>query len=169
MGGGGGGGSSSNSLFDDVRNESVKDIYKPTQKSEHHDQLLLNFTRQDMLDFFQDVWTDVYWLAIIMIILTFIGCTLEHHFDLRLRMLGAQMRIACCSLIYRKVIINFINFFSFFSLNFFFLFRVFVYLLCLRAKRAAVILSIYFRMMCLDSIMDLCLQIIFGFYHSNQH
>lgn len=86
-------------------------MFEPTSKSEHNDHLLLNYNRQDMIEVFHHVWNNVYWLAAIMIILTFIGCVLEHHFDLRLRMLGAQMRIACCSLIYRKVILFSFNFY----------------------------------------------------------
>lgn len=33
-----------------------------------------------------------------------IGCFLMHHADLRQRLLGAQIRIACCSLMYRKTL-----------------------------------------------------------------
>lgn len=102
--GGGGSANDFDTAIDDVKNESIKNLLKPTEKSEHHEQLMLNFTRQDMYDFFHHVWNDVNWLAGIILTLTFCGCVLNHHFDLRLRMLGAQMRIACCSLIYRKVI-----------------------------------------------------------------
>ncbi|XP_055848459.1 ATP-binding cassette sub-family C member 4 [Episyrphus balteatus] len=50
------------------------------------------------------MWGDVYSLAAILIIATLIGCFLNHHVDLRQRLLGARMRIACCSLIYRKTL-----------------------------------------------------------------
>jgi hypothetical protein len=45
---------------------------------------------------------DVYWLATIVILITFISCIVNHHADLRQRLVGAQMRIACSAAIYRK-------------------------------------------------------------------
>lgn len=50
------------------------------------------------------IWGDIYSLATLLIIGTVIGCFLNHHVDLRQRLLGARMRIACCSLIYRKTL-----------------------------------------------------------------
>lgn len=61
--------------------------------------------QRDVFEFFHYIWRDIYWLASLMIFLTLIGAFLEHHYDSRLRMLGSRMRVACCSLIYRKVII----------------------------------------------------------------
>ncbi|XP_037945079.1 multidrug resistance-associated protein 4 [Teleopsis dalmanni] len=55
-------------------------------------------------DFFLSIWTDVYALGAILVLSTLLGCFLIHHVDLRQRLLGARMRIACCSLIYRKTL-----------------------------------------------------------------
>lgn len=92
------------SMVDDVKNESIRNLYtQPLPKSEKHDELMLNLTRQDVYEFVNYMWNDVYWLASLVIVMTFTGCVVSHHYDLRMRMVGAQMRIACCSLIYRKV------------------------------------------------------------------
>lgn len=53
-----------------------------------------------------DVFNNVYWLGTILVTSTLLGCFLIHHVDLRQRLMGARMRIACCSLIYRKVRIS---------------------------------------------------------------
>lgn len=50
------------------------------------------------------IWNDVYWLGSILVTSTLLGCFLIHHVDLRQRLMGARMRIACCSLIYRKTL-----------------------------------------------------------------
>lgn len=50
------------------------------------------------------IWNDVYWLSSGVCLLTLICCFLLHHADLRQRLVGAQMRIACCSVIYRKTL-----------------------------------------------------------------
>ncbi|XP_058974144.1 ATP-binding cassette sub-family C member 4 isoform X2 [Musca domestica] len=55
----------------------------------------------DIIDY---IWNDVHSLGAILVISTLIGCFLIHHVDLRQRLMGARMRIACCSLIYRKTI-----------------------------------------------------------------
>ncbi|XP_017485264.1 PREDICTED: multidrug resistance-associated protein 4-like [Rhagoletis zephyria] len=55
-------------------------------------------------DPFLFILSDVYWLSAILVISSFIGCFLIHHVDLRQRLMGARMRIACCSLIYRKTL-----------------------------------------------------------------
>lgn len=93
------------SVVDDVKNESIKSLLypQPLPKSDKHDELMLNLTRQDVYEFFNHAWNDVYWLASLVISMVFLGCIISHHYDLRMRMYGAQMRIACCSLIYRKV------------------------------------------------------------------
>lgn len=94
--------------LDDVKNESVKDIFPAAQpKSEKKDELQLNLTRADLYEFAEHIWNDVYWLATIVILMSFLSCLLIHHYELRLLGLGSRMRIACCSLIYRKVIIKF--------------------------------------------------------------
>lgn len=59
---------------------------------------------KDDVPFLEHAWNDVYWLSSGVVILAMIGCFLMHHADLRQRMLGAQMRIACCSLMYRKTL-----------------------------------------------------------------
>ncbi|KAL7728495.1 hypothetical protein ACLKA6_012510 [Drosophila palustris] len=50
------------------------------------------------------VWNDLYSLGAVLVGSTLVGCFLIHHLDLRQRMIGARMRIACCSLIYRKTL-----------------------------------------------------------------
>lgn len=49
------------------------------------------------------MWYDVNSLGAVLVLSTLLGCFLIHHVDLRQRLMGARMRIACCSLIYRKV------------------------------------------------------------------
>ncbi|XP_058447071.1 ATP-binding cassette sub-family C member 4 isoform X2 [Malaya genurostris] len=55
----------------------------------------------DIIDY---AWNDVYGLSTVLVILTLLGCFCSHHSDLRQRLLGARMRIACCSVIYRKTL-----------------------------------------------------------------
>ncbi|KAH8278513.1 hypothetical protein KR018_004323 [Drosophila ironensis] len=50
------------------------------------------------------MWNDAYSLGTILVTSTLFGCFLLHHVDLRQRLMGARMRIACCSLIYRKTL-----------------------------------------------------------------
>lgn len=59
-----------------------------------------------MQTFFEYCWSDMYCLATMVVLMTFFGCLFAHHSDLRQRMVGARMRIACCSLIYRKVVMK---------------------------------------------------------------
>lgn len=93
--------------LDEVKNQSIKDIFPPAQpKSEKNDELQWNLTRADLHEFAEHIWNDVYWLATIVILMSFLSCLLIHHYELRLQGLGSRMRIACCSLIYRKVIIK---------------------------------------------------------------
>lgn len=49
-------------------------------------------------------WNDVYWLTTFVVLMTLIPCFLMHHSDLSQRLIGARMRIACCSAIYRKTL-----------------------------------------------------------------
>lgn len=94
--------------MDDVRNTSVKDLLpEPIPKPDKEDELMLNITREEVEEFFNYAWNDIYWLSSAMVFLTLMGCIFFHHTDLRQRMVGAQMRIACCSLVYRKVFITF--------------------------------------------------------------
>ncbi|XP_037896202.1 multidrug resistance-associated protein 4 [Glossina fuscipes] len=70
-----------------------------TQIEEENWEFVENFN--EILHF---IWNDVHWLGAILVCSTLLGCFLIHHVDLRQRLLGARMRIACCSLIYRKTI-----------------------------------------------------------------
>lgn len=90
--------------LDDVRNKSMRDqLPEPSSRPDKEDQLMLNLKREHVAEFFERIWNDVNWLAVMLIILTMCACMLIHHYDLRQRLVGAQMRIACCSMIYRKV------------------------------------------------------------------
>lgn len=89
--------------MDDVKNESVKDIYAAFSHSEKHDELRWNFTRAEFYKYFNHAWNDVYWLAHAIIWMGFIGVLAQHHAQLHMELTGARMRIASCSLIYRKV------------------------------------------------------------------
>ncbi|XP_065077152.1 ATP-binding cassette sub-family C member 4 [Ochlerotatus camptorhynchus] len=55
-------------------------------------------------DYVNYAWNDAYWLAGLLVLLTLLGCFCSHHSDLRQRLVGARMRIACCSVIYRKTL-----------------------------------------------------------------
>lgn len=90
--------------MDDVRNESIRSFPTATSQSEKHDELKLNLTRAEFYKFFRHAWNDVYWLAHLVIWMGFLGLLMSHHADLRLQLVGARMRIACCSLVYRKVL-----------------------------------------------------------------
>lgn len=94
-----------NHMLDDVKNESIKNTFPDaTSQSEKHDEFrLVNFTRAEFYTYFNHIWNDVWWLANLVVWMGFFGLLLSHHFDLRLQMVGARMRIACCSLMYRKV------------------------------------------------------------------
>lgn len=50
------------------------------------------------------VWKDLFWLGGLLVGVNFVACFLWHHLYLRQRMMGARMRIACCSLVYRKTL-----------------------------------------------------------------
>lgn len=50
------------------------------------------------------VWNDQIWLSSILVATVFLACVAYHHSYVRLMMLGARMRIACCSAIYRKTL-----------------------------------------------------------------
>ncbi|EAA08388.5 AGAP003221-PA [Anopheles gambiae str. PEST] len=58
----------------------------------------------DLSDFLHHAWNDAFWLSGLLVLLTLLGCFCCHHSDLRERLVGARMRIACCSLIYRKTL-----------------------------------------------------------------
>ncbi|XP_034488877.1 multidrug resistance-associated protein 4-like [Drosophila innubila] len=50
------------------------------------------------------IWNDMYYLGAMMVSFTLACCFLIHHLDLSQRLIGARMRIACSSLIYRKTL-----------------------------------------------------------------
>lgn len=90
--------------LDDVRNESVIFLPPPAvPKSDKPEELRLNFTRADFEHMIVHIWNDVHWLAHMVVWMGVVSFLFSHHYDLRLQMVGARMRIACCSLIYRKV------------------------------------------------------------------
>ncbi|EDV92547.1 ATP-binding cassette sub-family C member 4 [Drosophila grimshawi] len=51
-----------------------------------------------------DIWNNVYGLGGMLVAVNFIACFLWHHLYLRQRLMGGRMRIACCSLVYRKTL-----------------------------------------------------------------
>lgn len=90
--------------IDDVKNESIRNVFPAaTSKADKMDEFRLNLTREEFYAYFNHIWNDVYWLAHLVIWMGFFGLLISHHFDLRLQLVGARMRIACCSLVYRKV------------------------------------------------------------------
>ncbi|XP_059222915.1 probable multidrug resistance-associated protein lethal(2)03659 [Stomoxys calcitrans] len=53
-------------------------------------------------DWLSWLWHDTYCLGGLLVGSTLIGCFMNHHVDQRQKRMGAKMRIACCSLIFRK-------------------------------------------------------------------
>lgn len=88
-------------MVDDVKNESIRNL--AFSHSERHDEFRLNFTRSEFYAYLNHAWNDVYWLAHAIIWMGFIGVLAQHHCNIHMEMIGARMRIASCSLIYRKV------------------------------------------------------------------
>lgn len=64
----------------------------------------ISFSQKNDVPFWEYAWNDVYWLSAGVVLMAMVGCFLMHHADLRQRLLGAQIRIACCSLMYRKTL-----------------------------------------------------------------
>lgn len=93
-----------NDIVDDVKNESIKNLFTATSHSEKHEEFRINFTRSDFYEYFNHAWNDVYWLAHAIIWMGFIGVLAQHHANIHMETIGARMRIASCSLIYRKVL-----------------------------------------------------------------
>ncbi|XP_054082256.1 ATP-binding cassette sub-family C member 4 [Zeugodacus cucurbitae] len=96
---GNGGGASSNTV--DITGKSATDKFLFADN-------ISAATEQPEFDDFEDpIWfmfNNIYYLGTILVTSTLLGCFLIHHVDLRQRLLGARMRIACCSLIYRKTL-----------------------------------------------------------------
>jgi ATP-binding cassette, subfamily C (CFTR/MRP), member 4 len=85
--------------------ETTTDTVVIAQTAIHEDILeWLRHAWQDITVFIKYAWWDVRWLSSLLILMILITCFLTHHSDLRQRMVGARMRIACCSLIYRKTL-----------------------------------------------------------------
>lgn len=78
------------------------------QKSEKDEQFRVDEAtialRSAMGDYAVLMWNDMRWLGVMLIGLAVFAFLIEHHANLRQQMLGARMRIACCSLIYRKTL-----------------------------------------------------------------
>lgn len=55
------------------------------------------------LNWFENIWNNVYCVACGIIILIILSSFSNIHSDYQQRMIGTRMRIACSSLIYRKV------------------------------------------------------------------
>ncbi|XP_060647521.1 ATP-binding cassette sub-family C member 4 [Drosophila nasuta] len=74
--------------------EHIRDVITGTNQTE------LSTFEQAIFYF----WKDLYCLGGVLVGSTLACCFLIHHLDLRQRLIGARMRIACCSLIYRKTL-----------------------------------------------------------------
>lgn len=92
-----------NDLSDDV-----KVVKKPkfTFVSDRDDEFASpdKSTLDEIGAWFQHIWNDINWLGSMVIAMCTLSFLFVHHSDLRQRMVGARMRIACCSLIYRKTL-----------------------------------------------------------------
>lgn len=91
-----------NLLIDDDVNKTL--IYNRLKSvSEKEDDSTSGSVVEEINNFLHYAWSDMYCLATMVVLMALLGCFFAHHADLRQRMVGARMRIACCSLIYRKV------------------------------------------------------------------
>ncbi|KAJ6635336.1 ATP-binding cassette sub-family C member 4 [Pseudolycoriella hygida] len=79
-------------------------FHPPKALSEKDEEFNSDSVAEEIRKFCLYAWTDMYWLATMVVMMTLFGCFFAHHADLRMRMVGARMRIACCSLIYRKTL-----------------------------------------------------------------
>lgn len=79
----------------------ISDQLEPESETENEQST--ESVAEEIQNFLEYAWSDMYWLATLVVLMTLFGCFFAHHADLRQRMVGARMRIACCSLIYRKV------------------------------------------------------------------
>lgn len=131
----------------DVSKVPIK--HEATAKSDREDEFMLSDPIANS-SYFTHMWNDIYWLGTGVTVMATLGFMFVQHSDLRQRMVGARMRIACCSLIYRKVII-YLNLFCFYyCVIYLFFFRP-----CVFRKNLLVILqldtwSIYYQMMLVD-------------------
>ncbi|XP_058822715.1 ATP-binding cassette sub-family C member 4-like [Topomyia yanbarensis] len=96
------------------RNHLNRDDYSDDDYSNSRDDGYIDLTDEEgptrvrslssVADIIDYAWNDVYGLSIVLVVLTLLGCFFNHHSDLRQRLVGARMRIACCSVIYRKTL-----------------------------------------------------------------
>lgn len=63
-----------------------------------------NDLNDDTSNVFENFWNDKLCLSILIVIICFILVLLNHHADLRQRLVGARMRVALCSVMYRKIL-----------------------------------------------------------------
>ncbi len=87
-------------------NKTVFILRSEPDENETEDEMGNETLVEEIENFLLYAWSDMYWLATLVVLMTLFGCFFAHHADLRQRMVGARMRIACCSLIYRKVCIR---------------------------------------------------------------
>lgn len=91
-----------------VRRVPVSLAPPAVHKSESDEQLRVDddtvALRSTIGDYAVHMWNDMRWLGVMLVGLAVFGFLIEHHANLRQQMLGARMRIACCSLIYRKTL-----------------------------------------------------------------
>jgi ATP-binding cassette subfamily C (CFTR/MRP) protein 4 len=90
-------------------NESLADSFNYTELNSNltlENPSLEEFSNSDagITKFLHFVWSDQTALSVLLIVCVLISCFLAHHSTLRQQMVGAQMRIACCSAIYRKTL-----------------------------------------------------------------
>lgn len=94
---------SNNKISDGELNKPFASVEPKSVYREAHDDPVDESVAEEIENFFVYAWSDMYWLATIVVFMTLFGCFFAHHADLRQRMVGARMRVACCSLVYRKV------------------------------------------------------------------
>ncbi|XP_043656868.1 ATP-binding cassette sub-family C member 4 [Drosophila teissieri] len=75
-------------------------IHPPVEEVDHNATAVRSLLDQTV----DNMWNDMYSLGALLVLSTLFCCFLLHHVDLRQRLMGARMRIACCSLIYRKTL-----------------------------------------------------------------
>lgn len=76
---------------------SVKDIFIPINGQ------IVNTDNSIFPEYFLEFLSNIHVLSTLLVLSVFFISILQQHSNYRLRMVGARLRIACCSLIYRKV------------------------------------------------------------------
>lgn len=96
------GGRRGNELDDGTEIKSVRvDNSPPVEDMDVVEATTTQADEQNILEF---IWTDITCLTTIILLMVVLTVTLSHHAELRQRIVGARMRIACCSAIYRKTL-----------------------------------------------------------------